>query len=292
MTAPAMLTDVLPRELLERCIEFLAFKKVRTTAKRVSRDFRAAARRALTRGRWRPLREFCDQGVAAVIVDGYLWSALRGTTCSDETKARFRDAWALEPATVLVELRRWPCLPDQVYPDGPHRGKRRGFVFEEGPMRFFDIVEPTIDGIGRLVAAIGRARMRVGVNKAANRHNWAHYVLRSWCHQRENIFNGGMRIRPGRVAKHQLLLDNQPSDLGFHAWKDPKKAAGLVLETCLAWGYHDGTLGTNGHRETSLRHVNQWKNLHEKEIMLQMIADAPVDSPFETDDDDFPEHDD
>ena len=107
-------------------------------------------------------------------------------------------------------------------------------------MRFFDIVEPTIDGIGRLVAAIGRARMRVGVNKTANRHNWAHYVLRSWCHQRENIFNGGMRIRPGRVAKHQLLLDNQPSDLGFHAWKDPKKAAGLVLETCLAWGYHDG----------------------------------------------------
>ena len=66
----------LPRELLSLCLEFLPFAEVQPyepkrersyfglrrilDAKRVSKNFRSAARYALTRGRWRPLKLFCE----------------------------------------------------------------------------------------------------------------------------------------------------------------------------------------------------------------------------------------
>ena len=43
---------VLPPELVVRCLEFLPFGEVHTEAKQVSKGMRAAARRALTRGRY------------------------------------------------------------------------------------------------------------------------------------------------------------------------------------------------------------------------------------------------
>ena len=68
----------LPRELVALCLEFLPFAEVQPyepkvtwsyggprrvlDAKRVSKNFRSAARYALTRGRWRPLRLFCERG--------------------------------------------------------------------------------------------------------------------------------------------------------------------------------------------------------------------------------------
>ena len=48
----------LPVDLAARCLEFLPFDTVRGAkrgVKRVSRGMRSAARRALTRGRWRPI---------------------------------------------------------------------------------------------------------------------------------------------------------------------------------------------------------------------------------------------
>ncbi len=73
----------LPRELLAHCLAFLPFAEVQPyepkrersyfglrrilDAKRVSKNFRSAARYALTRGRWRPLKLFCERGKEAVL---------------------------------------------------------------------------------------------------------------------------------------------------------------------------------------------------------------------------------
>ena len=46
---------VLPREVLARCIEFLPFDEA-LEMKQVSKEVRSAARRAIARGRWRPVK--------------------------------------------------------------------------------------------------------------------------------------------------------------------------------------------------------------------------------------------
>ena len=83
----------LPRELLSLCLEFLSFAEVQPYepkrrwswqsetprrilgAKRVSKNFRSAARYALTRGRWRPLNGGVGAQVGAqfMIERNFLW---------------------------------------------------------------------------------------------------------------------------------------------------------------------------------------------------------------------------
>ena len=48
--------DDLPREIVQRCVEYLPFEVVSGDLKAVSKATRGVARRALTRGRWRPIR--------------------------------------------------------------------------------------------------------------------------------------------------------------------------------------------------------------------------------------------
>ena len=56
-------TGILPPELVERCLEFLPFEEVHTNAKQVSKAMRSAARRCLTRGRWRPLKYVVENAI-------------------------------------------------------------------------------------------------------------------------------------------------------------------------------------------------------------------------------------
>ena len=88
------LTDVLPPELVVRCLEFSPFDEVHTDLKRVSLLFRSAARRALTRGRWRPVRRVVERyprtwGLAVTSVEA------------------FRAAWEIEPKLAFLELADW-----------------------------------------------------------------------------------------------------------------------------------------------------------------------------------------
>ena len=54
--------DGLAVDVLTKVMEFVPFEEVHTTVKRVSRGLRSAARRALTKGRWRPLKFLCARG--------------------------------------------------------------------------------------------------------------------------------------------------------------------------------------------------------------------------------------
>ena len=58
--------DALPPEIVQKCVEFLDFDLVSGDLKGVSKATRGVARRALTRGRWKPFRYVAEQGLAAV----------------------------------------------------------------------------------------------------------------------------------------------------------------------------------------------------------------------------------
>ena len=62
--------DSLPSELVQKCLEFLPFAEVHAEVKQVSKATRRAARRALTRGRWRPFRYVAEQGLAVCAATG------------------------------------------------------------------------------------------------------------------------------------------------------------------------------------------------------------------------------
>ena len=55
---------VLPPELLTSVVEFITFAEVHAAPRCVSREWRAAVRRATTHGRWKPVKFVADQGEA------------------------------------------------------------------------------------------------------------------------------------------------------------------------------------------------------------------------------------
>ena len=92
--------------LLQRVVDFLPIEQLEKshTVKAVSRAWRTAARRALTRGRWKPLRtlEGCRELICsdASYVDPEARRAL---------KRAAQEAWALYPGEVMLFL--LDCVP-------------------------------------------------------------------------------------------------------------------------------------------------------------------------------------
>ena len=93
--------------ILQRVVEFLPidqlYKEKSHTVKAVSRAWRTAARRALTRGRWKPLRTLEDRGKLSLETGRWI--------VEPETRRAFdrdaREAWALYPGEVLLLLIDW-----------------------------------------------------------------------------------------------------------------------------------------------------------------------------------------
>ena len=93
----------LPTEIAQKCVEFLEFGHLKgsvTEVKSVSRGLRRAARWALTRGRWRPIRFVSEHGLDTL-------KKLRGglNSLDDGVAATFRAAWALDPGLVMRVIR-------------------------------------------------------------------------------------------------------------------------------------------------------------------------------------------
>ena len=88
-------------DVVQRFVEYLPFDEV-TKIKAVARPFRTAARRALTRGRWRPLRFLYEHGESATR------ESIAGTVrlSSDEVDL-LHEAWAIAPGKVLRIILDW-----------------------------------------------------------------------------------------------------------------------------------------------------------------------------------------
>ena len=93
--------------------------------KQVSKEVRSAARRAIARGRWRPVKFVAERAFDLVSAKPVSAAAL----------STFRAAWELDAGLVIREIAEWN--------DGPHRPCGQ----------FLELVEPTIDGLPRIVAA-------------------------------------------------------------------------------------------------------------------------------------------
>ena len=128
---------VLPRDVLARCIEFLPFDQA-LELKQVSKEFRSAARRAITH-RWRAIKFVATKALDMVLQD----SVQLGAAVPAEALSTFRAAWDLDPGLVVREIAEWE--------DG-------SALTDDGfwAAVFLKLVEPRIDGLPRVVAACER----------------------------------------------------------------------------------------------------------------------------------------
>ena len=122
--------------------------------KAVSKATRGVARRALTRGRWKPIRYVAEQGLAAVseIDQRAFFLEPPAAVC-----VPCREAWALDPALVIRLICDWDTA-HFFLPGGSHLDRERA---DKGVYqgRFLWIVEPAQDrGLSRIVAALANFR--------------------------------------------------------------------------------------------------------------------------------------
>ena len=210
----------LPQELQIRCVEFLALGDAASLAKQLSKGTRAAARRALTRGRWRPVCEVARNGKATIegVMVGYwkidgnpqagarTWQE-RLAGLSDASRALFREAWALEPAEVLFILNIW---------------SREDY---HASYLFLCLVEPSADGLRRVLAACEYSHRECARRAGhSGRPSLAEDADERECLPSE-LVGAWLRGLGARLFFHQ-----QPTLFGEHleCWEDPAQAAGFV----------------------------------------------------------------
>jgi len=210
----------LPQELQIRCVEFLALGDAASLAKQLSKGTRAAARRALTRGRWRPVCEVARNGKATIegVMGSYMtdngtplgrartWQE-RLAGLSDASRALFREAWALEPAEVLFILLLWTR-------DSYHEA-----------YLFLCLVEPSTDGLRRILAACEYSHREFARRAGhSGRPSLAEDADERECLPSE-LMGAWLRGIGARLFFHQ-----QPTLFGEHleCWEDPAQAAGFI----------------------------------------------------------------
>ena len=199
--------------ILQRVVEFLPIPSStcsRNTVKALSRAWRTAARRALTRGHWKPLRTLEDRGV--------IGSETYYEQLEPEARRAFdrdaREAWALYPGEVLLMLiSEWSVAAACDY--------------------LSLVVEPTKQGFGSIVAAfekalqLGKTRTISSTRYGLSCREAVLYLLGQWMRQAmPGSFTIGpldtMYLERERLAAPEWLGD----ELG--RWEDPALAVTVV----------------------------------------------------------------
>ena len=210
----------LPQELQIRCVEFLALGDAASLAKQISKGTRGAARRALTRGRWRPVCEVARNGKATIegVMGGYwkidgnpqagkrTWQE-RLAGLSDASRALFREAWALEPAEVMFIINLWT-----------RESYHEAYLF-------LCLVEPSADGLRRVLAACEYSHRECARRAGhSGRPSLAEDADERECLPSE-LVGAWLRGIGARLYFHQ-----QPTLFGEHleCWEDPAQAAGFI----------------------------------------------------------------
>ena len=201
--------------ILQRVVGFLPieqlYKEKSHTVKAVSRAWRTAARRALTRGRWKPLRTLEDRGK--------LWlSAPESFRLNDPERwgssiRDAREAWALYPGEALLLILNWN-----------HHVARDYLLL---------VNEPNKQGFGSIVAAfekalqLGKTRTISSTRYGLSCREAVLYLLGQWMRQAmPGSFTIGpldtMYLERERLAAPEWLGD----ELG--RWEDPALAVTVV----------------------------------------------------------------
>ena len=198
------ITSVLPRELLQRSLEFLPVREVYCEAQLISSEFLSASRRALTRGRWRPMALFSKE--AEEHRNRFEYGA--DLSSWHET---FKAVWALEPGEVFFELAYWDS--------------DRNFTAPRAA-KFLKIVEPNIEGMSRIVAACELAQEAFDGDKKIVT------LVGTWAASLDHQVSLGYPADYGDYRSP--VLDRETEDrlfgLGLESWTDPKLAAAFATD--------------------------------------------------------------
>ena len=221
--------ESLPTEVAQKCVEFLAFDEA-IQVKSVSRGLRKAARRALTRGHWRPIRFISEHGLAT------LRNCSQGglNSLDDGVAATFRAAWAREPALVMR------IIQEDIVPAPWPMDHNHNDAFQAV---FLNIVEPSIEGGGieRIIAACEGVYRKVG----GKRDDFgrllfsAHRLLMSWAGKLGKI-SDHLRARLDWVDLDLPNRESRRIAAALESWTDMKLAV-ILLEESRAYGASTGT---------------------------------------------------
>ena len=227
------ITGILPPELVERCLEFLPFEEVHTNVKQVSKVVRSAARRSLTRGRWRPIKYVLENAIVT--------NALERPSSAAET-AQFRAAWALDPGQVLLELVVLWNNKRESHAEGPNgiasatfwiwdRGAFPtgvGAVFRPSVARFLALVEPSIDGLGRLTMALESVEHHLETRgRGRYRAEMPITLLRLWMERLGDFALLGDYHR--EITLDELLNPESLVGSGLESWAEPSDMASFIF---------------------------------------------------------------
>ena len=202
--------------ILQRVVGFLPieqlYKEKSHTVKAVSCAWCTAARRALTRGRWKPLRTLEDRGEQWLTAPESFSLTDQGRWGSSIADAR--EAWALYPGEVLLML-----------------------IFDWSADAARDylalVVEPTKQGFGSIVAAFEKA-LQLGTSRSISVHcqGGVLCLLGMWTRQ---AMPGSLPF-PSHLFQERLATPEWLGDALGH-WTDPAMTVKVVDK--LIEEYHD-----------------------------------------------------
>jgi len=229
--------EALPPEMVQKCVEFLDFDLVSGDLKAVSKATRGVARRALTRGRWKPIRDVAAEGLAvcANVADA-AWVKSRADQsrshlgfCDPPPAAAgavFREAWALDPSLVIEVICDWDrgSLGDDLHAPP--------FLPDVYVAVFLWIVEPYMDGLSRIVSASEATYLRVsreGTSSLGIGTFFPFSTLNQWMY----AVDGGSLAR-------ERLEDSMPLvGSALEAWANPVLAAKFTRAYLFKLGYNE-----------------------------------------------------
>ena len=243
--------DALPPEMVQKCVEFLDFDLVSGDLKGVSKATRGVARRALTRGRWKPFRYVAQQALAAVseIDHRAFFREPPAAVC-----ATCREAWALDPALVVRLICGWDTshlkrtyLEREMANHGVYQG------------RLLWIVEPSQNGLSRIVAALeGTCLIQFSINvphyypadsevpsklqffplPMLNAWNWAQTLAADLAEDPNKVFTPAPLSLDSVVGQELEHAEHGPLvGRGLGAWSDPLLAARFTRKFHVRYGY-------------------------------------------------------
>ena len=226
-------------DLTQRIVEFLPFDEVcgpsallvrryasrryygKRCLKAVSRCFRTAARRALTRGHWRPIRRLEQDGITHLVAQQdtgfshHMW----------DNPPFLRDAWAADPGATMVVL-----LTDRTYSDRGPWGHHLGLGNVCLASNFLLLVEPNddafhrdSDGFKRILSAFEYAFGAVRSGGLLYQFLWGWF---DWWSEDEDGFD-----TPNGYCQLFCKIAKDPLGPALEAWSNPRLAAQFVLDS-------------------------------------------------------------
>ena len=267
--------DSLPPEIVQKCVEFLDFDFVSGDLKAVSKATRGVARRALTRGRWKPIRYVAAEGLAFCTPARPVEDLRHTFDPSDidpppPAAATFREAWALDPALVVRAICDWNTDRIGRGSGSWHRFRimrARGYY----QARFLSIVEPSADWLSRVISTLEGPYL-IQFESTNNGFGPGKWPFFPFC-----MLSALVEARDPQISPFELA---PLIGIGLEAWADP------ILAARFTHRYFCFHLRAESTRIMAKTWSGRWEDRATASVFMAEInrlippADSDSDSPY------------